>query len=267
MKATRIAPCLLIVVAAVGALAGCKKGPTEEELRLAEMKQLFVAIPQQSADLEQARAKLVAAEGAAAAIMAIEESKRSPEQKSQLEQANASIAGLTTAQDTAFEAFQTNLADILNIGLNEFPEAPETKQALDLYANEALLVADDMVRKAGDYAKAVDHLNGAESLYAQVGLTPIPSLKQKLEWLDDWRYITQERFDAVKTGTNGMTMDEVRQIAGVPYYANIQDDKEKGIQTWLYRKRDGGAAAFYFTIKTGKVYSKNFDAIKTKIVG
>jgi len=64
-----------------------------------------------------------------------------------------------------------------------------------------------------------------------------------------------------------MTMDEVRQIAGVPYYANIQDDKEKGIQTWLYRKRDGGAAAFYFTIKTGKVYSKNYDAIKTKIVG
>lgn len=266
MKATRIVPCLLIVVAAVGALAGCKKGPTEEELKLAEMKQLFAAIPQQSADLEQARAKLAAAEGAAAAITAIEESKRSPEQTSQLEQTNASIAGLTTEQDTAFEALQTSLADFLNIGLNEFPEAPETKQALDLYAKEALLVADDMVRKAGDYAKAVDHLNGAESLYAQVGLTPIPALKQKLEWLDDWRFITQERFDAVTTGTKGMTMDEVRQIAGVPYYANIQDDKEKGIQTWLYRKRDGGAAAFYFTIKTGRVYGKNFDAIKTKVV-
>jgi hypothetical protein len=267
MKATPIVPCLLIVVAAAGALAGCKKGPSEEEQKLAEMKQLFATVQQQSADLEQARAKLAAAEGAAAAIQAIEESKRSPEQASQLEQANASVATLTTAQDTAFEALQTSLADFLNIGLNEFPQSPETKQALDIYAKEALLVADDMVRKAGDYAKAVDHLNGAKSLYDQVDLPPNPAIQQKLTWLDDWRFITQERFDAVKVGTKGMTMDEVRQLAGVPYYANIQDDKEKGIQTWLYRKRDGGAAAFYFNIKTGKVYGKNFDAIKTKVVG
>ena len=138
------------------------------------------------------------------------------------------------------------------------------EQALDLYAREALLVADDMVRKAGDYAKAVDHLNGAHSLYDQVGLPHDASIEQKLAWLDDWRYITKERFDAVK---NNMTMDEVRMIAGVPYYANIQEDQAKGIQTWLYRKRDGGAAAFYFTIKTGKVYNKNYEAIKTKVVG
>jgi hypothetical protein len=263
MKATRVVPCLLIVVAAIGVLTGCKKGPSKEEVKLAEMQQTFATLKQQSADLEQARAKLAAAEGAAAAILAIEEAKRTPEQKAQLEQTNASIAELTAAQDAAFEAAQTTLADFLILGLNDFPESPETKQALDLYAREALLVADDMVRKAGDYAKAVDHLNGAHSLYDQVGLPHDASIEQKLAWLDDWRYITQERFDAVK---NNMTMDEVRKIAGVPYYANIQEDKEKGIQSWLYRKRDGGAAAVYFNIKTGKVYSKNFEAVKTKVV-
>ncbi|PWB78322.1 MAG: hypothetical protein C3F15_02040 [Holophagae bacterium] len=263
MKATRVVPCLLIVVVAIGVFTGCKKGPTKEETKLAEMKQTFATLQQQTAVLEQARAKLTAAEGAAAAILAIEESKRTPEQKTMLAQTNASIAELTTAQDAAFEAAQATLADFLNVGLNDFPQAPETKQALDLYTREALLVADDMVRKAGDYAKAVDHLNGVDSLYDQVGLPHNPAIKQKLDWLDDWRYITQERFDAVK---NNMTMDEVRTIAGVPYYANIQEDQAKGIETWLYRKRDGGAAAFYFTIKTGKVYGKNYEAIKTKVV-
>ena len=264
MKATRVVPYLLIVVVAIGVFTGCKKGPSKDETKALEMKQTFATLQQQTADLEQARAKLAAAEGAAAAILAIEESKRTPEQMTMLAQTNASIAELTTAHDAAFEAAQTTLADFLNVGLNDFPEAPETKQALDLYAREALLVADEMVRKAGDYAKAVDHLGNAESLYNQIGLPVSPAIKQKLAWLDNWRYITQERFEAVK---NNMTMDEVRTIAGVPYYANIQEDQAKGIQTWLYRKRDGGASAFYFTIKTGKVYGKNYEAIKTKVVG
>jgi len=264
MKATRVLTCLLCLVAAVGVLTGCKKGPSKEELKLTEMKQNFATLQQQTADLEQARAKLAAAESAAATITAIEETKRTPEQKTLLAQTNATIAQLTPALDSAFETQQTTLADVLNVGLNDFPEAPETKQALDLYAREALLVADDMVRKAGDYAKAVDHLSNASLLYEQVGLEVSPLLKQKLAWLDDWRYITPERFEAVK---NNMTMDEIRKIAGIPYYANIQVNEEKGIETWLYRKRDGGAAAIYFNIKSGKVYSKNFEAVKTKVVG
>jgi len=264
MKATRVLTCLLCLVAAVGVLTGCKKGPSKEELKLTEMNRLFATLQPQAAELEQARAKLAAAEAAAATITAIEESKRTPEQKNLLAQTNATIATLTADQDGKYEALQTSLADFLNVGLNEFPQAPETKQALDLYAKEALLVADDMVRKAGDYAKAVDHLSNASLLYEQVGLEVSPLLKQKLAWLDDWRYITPERFEAVK---NNMTMDEIRKIAGIPYYANIQVNEEKGIETWLYRKRDGGAAAIYFNIKSGKVYSKNFEAIKTKVVG
>ena len=264
MKATRVLTCLLCLVAAVGVLTGCKKGPSKEELKLTEMKQLFATLQPQAAELEQARAKLAAAEAAAATITAIEESKRTPEQKTLLAQTNATIATLTSDQDGKYEALQTTLADLLNIGLNDFPQAPETKQALELYAKEALLVADDMVRKAGDYAKAVDHLSNASLLYEQIGLEVSPLLKQKLAWLDDWRFITQERFDAVKTN---MTMDEVRKIAGVVYYQNIQVNEEKGIETWLYRKRDGGAAAIYFNIKSGKVYSTNFEAVKTKVVG
>jgi len=58
MKATRVLTCLLCLVAAVGVLTGCKKGPSKEELKLTEMNRLFATLQPQAAELEQARAKL-----------------------------------------------------------------------------------------------------------------------------------------------------------------------------------------------------------------
>jgi hypothetical protein len=124
MKATRVLTCLFCLVAAVGVLTGCKKGPSKEELKLTEMKQLFATLQPQAAELEQARAQLAAAEAAAATITAVEESKRTPEQKTLLAQTNATIATLTSDQDGKYEALQTTLADLLNIGLNDFRRLP-----------------------------------------------------------------------------------------------------------------------------------------------
>lgn len=262
MKSIRVLPCALIAILVGGLFVACQKGPTEEELKLAELQQQFAAIQQQSEALAQARADLAAAEATIAEIEAVEEGKRTDEQKALLDEARAAVDELATAQDTLFEQVQQSLADFLTDALNEFPQAPETKQALDLYASEAILVAQDMVRKAGDYSKAIDHLNNAAALYEQVGLEVLPALPEQVDELESWRFITQERFDAIK---NGMTKDEVKEIAGVPYYGNIQTDKDKGVETWLYRKEDGGAAAIYFRMKTDKVYGKNFDAVKVKV--
>jgi hypothetical protein len=77
------------------------------------------------------------------------------------------------------------------------------------------------------------------------------------------RFINQERFDLIQ---KNMTMDEVKEIAGVPYYQNIQLDEKRGVETWLYRKEDGGAAAIYFKTKTTKSYDKKWDAVKTRVV-
>ena len=63
-----------------------------------------------------------------------------------------------------------------------------------------------------------------------------------------------------------MTKEDVIAAVGVPYYGNIQEDSKRGVETWLYRKADGGAAAIYFKMKNNKVYDKKFDAIKTKVV-
>ena len=81
--------------------------------------------------------------------------------------------------------------------------------------------------------------------------------------LQQMRFITRERFDLVK---KNMTMDEVKEIAGHPYYQNIQRNDKQGVETWLYRKREGGAAAVYFKMKTSKMYNKNFEAVKMKVV-
>ena len=103
----------------------------------------------------------------------------------------------------------------------------------------------------------------AEASVDLVETTDALELEERIALYDDWRFITQERFDEIK---KGMTKDEVREIAGVPYFQNIQVDEERGVETWLYKKREGGGAAIYFKTNNDKVYATNFEAIKTKVV-
>jgi hypothetical protein len=120
-----------------------------------------------------------------------------------------------------------------------------------------------MVAKAGDYKKAIDHLTNAQGYFEAAGLTPYHPLVAKIEQLDSWRFITKERFDQVE---KGMTKDEVTELVGKVYFRNIQESPDKGVETWLYKKREGGAAAFYFRMKTDKLYDKNFEAVSTSVV-
>ena len=263
MKSIRILPYVLIVILVGGFSVGCSRGPSEEELKLAELQQQFVLIEEQHAALEEIRANLKDQLIEIEELEAIDEKKLTEEQKLLLEEGLLKVEEISAAETEAFEEAEANLAEFLNTALNDYPDIPETKAALDMYSAEAILVAQDMVTKAGDYSKAIDHLYAATSLYEQVGLDVYPALDEKIAWLNDWRFITQERFDAVE---KGMTKEEVQVVVGVPYYQNIQKDSKRGVETWLYRKTDGGAAAIYFKMKDDKAYNKNFDAIKVKVV-
>ena len=67
---------------------------------------------------------------------------------------------------------------------------------------------------------------------------------------------------------------EVSRITGIkPFVLRYWETEfprlaplRRGSKQRLYRKEDGGAAAIYFKIKGEKVYNKNWDAIKTKVV-
>ncbi|MCG6947847.1 MAG: hypothetical protein LJE93_02885 [Acidobacteria bacterium] len=263
MRKSRFLPHGIATLVVFGLLLGCSSGPSEEDLKKARFEEQLATLQQQHEDLNQARAELAALETRLAEIEAIQERDRTDEQKVELETLPASIEEQTAARDAAYDAVQSTLADFLNIALNDFPEHPATAEGLNLYSDEAILIADDTVAKAGDYKKAINQLDSASSYYESIGLPPYQPLIDKMAELDEMRFITQERFDEVK---KNMTMDEVKEIAGVPYYQNIQVDEKRKVETWLYRKREGGAAAVYFKTNNNKVYNKNFDAVKVKVV-
>ncbi|MCW8984900.1 MAG: hypothetical protein OQK55_06130 [Thermoanaerobaculales bacterium] len=262
MKKSRFLPYGIVILVALGLVSGCSRGPSEEELAQAAFEEQLTTLQQQYEVLQQARADLAASEAMLVEIEAVRERDRSDEQKAELETLPDTIVQLGTARDAAYDAVQATLADFLNIALNEFPEHPATEQGLNLYSDEAIKIAEDTVLKAGDYKKAINQLDAANSYYDSVGLPPYQPLVDKLAELDDMRFMTQERFDLVK---KNMTMDEVKEVAGVPYYQNIQVDEKRKVETWLYRKREGGAAAVYFKTTNNKVYNKNFEAVKLKV--
>jgi hypothetical protein len=262
MRAYRIVSCFVGVIITLSLVNGCSRGPSEEELKQAELAEQFATITQLYETVLQTRADLASARSSVAEIESVAERQRTDDQKAMLEQLPARIEELTATQDATFEELQGNLAEYLNVALNEFPDSPDTARALEIYSEEAIIVADDIVQKSGDYSKAIDHLASAENLFHQSGMTPHPPLVTRISELDDWRFITRERFDAVK---KDMTKEEVKELVGVPYYQNVKVDEKRGVEMWLYRKREGGAAAISFRIKTGKVYHMNFDAVKPKV--
>ena len=262
MRRSRFLPYGIAILAVIGLVSGCSRGPSEEELAQAAFEESLAILQQQYDELQQARADLAAAEATLTEIEAVRERDRSDEQKAELEALPAKIEELSAARDTAYETVQATLADFLNIALNEFPEHPATEQGLNMYSDEAILIAEDTVAKAGDYKKAMNNLDAANSYYDSIGLPPYQPLVDKLAELDEMRFITKERFDLV---AKNMTMDEVKAVVGVPYYQNIQVDEKRKVETWLYRKREGGAAAVYFRTSNNKVYNKNFDAITVKV--
>jgi hypothetical protein len=263
MKRNQLLWVCVVLVAVVGLVQGCSRGPSEEELKLAAFQEQFGAVEQAYKALTDMRSEIEAAELELAELQAVDENKLTDEQKARVEEVTAKLEASATERENAFEGVQGLLADLLNIGINDYPDSPETASALMIYSDEAILVADDMVAKAGDYKKAIDHLNTAEGYFEAAGLTPYHPLMAKIAEFDDWRFITEERFDQVK---KGMTKEELAATVGQVYFRNIQESPDKGVETWLYKKREGGAAAFYFKIKTQKVYDKNWEAVAVAAV-
>ena len=263
MRSSRILPYGIAILVVFGLVSGCSRGPSEEELAQAAFEEQLATLQQQSEELQQARTDLTASEAMLVEIEAIKERDRSEEQVAEFEALPAAIVEQGTARDAAYDAVQATLADFLTVALNEFPEHPATEQGLNLYSDEAILIAQDTVIKAGDYKKAMNQLDAANGYYDSIGLPAYQPLVDKMAELNDMRFITQERFDLVK---KNMTMDEVKEAIGVPYYQNIQVDEKRKVETWLYRKREGGAAAVYFKTTNNKAYNKNFEAVKIKVV-
>jgi len=254
---------MLVIPIVFGLMVGCtSKEEKEKQQKKAQMSQQITEIEQMYADLQESRDELAGLKTALAEVEAIPERKRTDETKAQLAELPDKIKALEEKTSKGYDALQDKLATFLTIALNDFPNAPETAKGLEIYAKEAMYTAEDTIKKAGDYKKAIETLQNARTYYESIGLTPYQPLVDAMATYDDMRYITKERFDQVK---KGMTEDEAAAVAGVPYYMNKKKDEKRGVEYWLYPRRDGGAAAIYFN-KKKKVYHKNFDAVKPRVV-
>ena len=85
------------------------------------------------------------------------------------------------------EKLQGQLANFLNVGMSEYPDSPETKRALDIYAMEAIDFASEMVSTAGDYRQAINRLEIVVSYYEAVGVEALPPLQEKILQLEEMR--------------------------------------------------------------------------------
>lgn len=261
MRYQRTLPYVAVAILVAGALVGCSGESKEAKQKAAQLDEQFAQLQQSRDALAAARGELAAARTTVEEIEAIAERERTDEQKATLEETSARVPELEASVDSAYEAYQGQLAEFLNLALNDFPASEKTAQGMQMYAEEAVYNARDIVSKSGDYKKAIDTLGTARGYYDAIGAEPAPVLLETIAELEEWRYINRVRFDAVK---KGMTEQEVRDVAGVPYYMNIKTDEQRGITFWLYPKREGGAAAIYFD-KKDKVYSMDFDAVKTRV--
>jgi len=175
------------------------------------------------------------------------------EQKAQLEEEAKAVS---KELDKIFTEGQNELASFLNVALNEAPQAPETLEGLKIYAEDAMLNAKDYMEEAGDYRKAVELLETAQSYFQSIGVSAPQELVSLLDQAKKFRFITKERYDQVK---KGMTKAEVRAITGTPLALNVREQEVKGqkVTIWIFRSEEGDLVSFFFDQK-GKLYSKDW---------
>lgn len=134
------------------------------------------------------------------------------------------------------------------------PLRPEQLAAIRLKSAEDILIAREHIGFSGDYRKAIDIFQ------MSLGIDPDnPDLKAELADAQAKRFMTPERFAAVK---KGMAEREVVAAVGRPMPANIREFPEKRITAWYYPKNEQGeAAGVYFNDKK-IAYSTDFNAKK-----
>jgi tetratricopeptide (TPR) repeat protein len=209
-----------------------------------ELTELRAAAAQPAADAEAAPA---AGEEAAAEPAAEDPAARIAELESELQQKS--------------ETFYQDLVAFINAaGLVEGEEpSGEVSEAIRMKSAEDMLVAEEYIDKGGNYRQAIDIYNSALSVDPDNA-----ELQQALAAAESNRYMGEERFAAAE---KGMTKEQVREVLGTPYHANVRTFPEDEVEAWFYPvDASGSAAAVWFRRSGGemKVYKVNFEEVVKK---
>ncbi|HVS63696.1 MAG TPA: hypothetical protein VMT85_09385 [Thermoanaerobaculia bacterium] len=247
----------LIAMGAIGCAPAEEEGDSEARLETyADLQQEHEALNQLRQEHAELSAKI------AAGVDGIEVPEGS-------EQTAEEILAELEAREEALANEITTSADAL-MGrivtfINEDPwvegeEKTETQTgAVRMKSAEDLVLAMEFVEKGGDYKRATDIISRALEIDPDN-----QELLDKLAWVEEMRYMSEDRFAAVEVG---MTEEEVRAALGPPNLANVRD-YEGGRVGWYYPRGSNpnadGAAGVFFQPERGvlTVYEADFDAIE-----
>jgi hypothetical protein len=85
-----------------------------------------------------------------------------------------------SSRETAEHAYREALVRFLNAALNESPQAPETRQALVLYAREVESTLEESGRLGGDGQGALEALTATSRACREAGVEEPPALRSAL---------------------------------------------------------------------------------------
>jgi hypothetical protein len=262
MHGRRIALGLFLAAAALAAaLAGVTAcGPSEEQLAAKAdqaRQEEMAALRQEKQDLDRLRAE-------ARELLQQIESDESAEEAA--EAGAPSPEDLQAKLDQLQQEIETKSTDLYNHVvefINTDPPVegePRTEvqiEAISMKSDEDMLVAQEYIDKGGDYRRAISIYEDALRVDPDN-----PALQQALAEAQEMRWMTEERFSAVK---KGLTEAEVRDLLGQPNLYNVRDYEDRGVTAWFYPKDESGAAAaVWFRGKPRKVYKLNFNELAGK---
>jgi hypothetical protein len=247
----------LILIGALGCAPKGEEGDSEARLQAyADLQQAHEALKQKRQELADLGAQIA---GGAEGLTVPEGSVQTAEQM--LEELQARSAALEAEITPAADDLMSRIVTFIN----EDPwiageEKTETQAgAVRMKSAEDLVLALEFVEKGGDYKRAGDIIGRALEIDPDN-----QELRDKLAWVEEMRYMTEERFGAVEIG---MTEAQVRELIGSPNLNNVRSF-ESGRVGWFFPRGQNttadGAAGVYFQPERGvlKVYEANFDAVK-----
>ena len=251
---------LLCVLALLLGGSACSKDNSQiDELQqarqaaLAEIESAKAALDAKRGELADLRETIANPDGASEG-----EASEGEEQPADPEALQAQADSLKAEIDGQADELNKLIANFIN---EDPPIAGEPlnetmQKAVDIKVDEDILLAREYIEMGGDHRKAISILEQILPLAKDN-----PRLVEELEKANADRWMTEERFAAVK---EGMSEQEVRDTLGQVNLRNLKEYPDRGVTAWFYLKEDGGAAAVYFRKKRDQlvVYKADFNAVK-----
>ncbi len=250
-----VAALVLSVACGGGGAAKEDQAKLEEWTWLTDTQEELTAKRQELADLMEEQKAAAAAEPAEGepAEGEAELADTGEDLEAQIERLGGEVEALT-------EEFGNRLVTYINADpmIEGEPPTEQQIQALRMKSGEDIILAEEWIEKGGDYKRAIEILSTA-LLYDEDN----PDLQAALERAEADRYMSEERWAAVK---KGMSEDEVREALGQVNLHNVREYPDKNVVAWFYpTAEDGSAAAVWFQpnkkTEALEVYQIKFEAI------